>query len=99
MRLPTVVFNVTGVVGGMVVNVVDVRTVVGMGEQAPRGVGDISEAAVINLSTMTRIVQRMAGKKLVRCTPRSADYRITAAANLVRRLWLETQEQVSVLDG
>ena len=29
----------------------------------------------------------------------SADYRITAAANLVRRLWLETQEQVSVLDG
>lgn len=53
------------------------RVLMILGEQAPRGVGDISEAAVINLSTMTRIVQRMARKKLVRCTPRSADYRIT----------------------
>ena len=48
-----------------------------LGEQAPRGVGDISDAAVINLSTMTRIVQRMAQTKLVRCAPRNDDYRIT----------------------
>jgi len=53
------------------------RVLMILGEQAPRGVGDISEAAVINLSTMTRIVQRMARKKLVRCTPRNNDYRIT----------------------
>ncbi len=53
------------------------RVLMILGEQAPRGVGDISEAAVINLSTMTRIVQRMARKKLVRCTPRKGDYRIT----------------------
>ena len=53
------------------------RVLMILGEQAPRGVGDISEAAVINLSTMTRIVQRMARKKLVRCTRRNDDYRIT----------------------
>jgi DNA-binding MarR family transcriptional regulator len=53
------------------------RVLMILGEQAPRGVGDISEAAVINLSTMTRIVQRMARKKLVRCNPRNDDYRIT----------------------
>jgi DNA-binding MarR family transcriptional regulator len=53
------------------------RVLMILGEQAPRGVGEISEAAVINLSTMTRIVQRMAQAKLVRCTPRSGDYRIT----------------------
>jgi len=29
----------------------------------------------------------------------TADYRSVAAANLIRRLWLETQEPVSVLDG
>lgn len=53
------------------------RVLMILGEQAPRGVGEISEAAVINLSTMTRIVQRMAQTKLVRCTARSGDYRIT----------------------
>ena len=53
------------------------RVLMILGEKAPRGVGDISEAAVINLSTMTRIVQRMVRKQLVRCTPRDDDYRIT----------------------
>ncbi|MEP6831514.1 MAG: MarR family winged helix-turn-helix transcriptional regulator [Rhizomicrobium sp.] len=53
------------------------RVLMILGERAPQGVGDISEAAVINLSTMTRIVQRMARGKLVRCTPRTDDYRIT----------------------
>ena len=53
------------------------RVLMILGERAPRGVGEISEAAVINLSTMTRIVQRMTQTKLVRCTPRSEDYRVT----------------------
>jgi len=53
------------------------RVLMILGEHSPQGVGEISEAAVINLSTMTRIVQRMAEAKLVRCTPRNDDYRIT----------------------
>jgi DNA-binding MarR family transcriptional regulator len=53
------------------------RVLMILGEQAPRSVGEISEAAVINLSTMTRIVQRMAQTKLVRCTPRNSDNRVT----------------------
>ena len=53
------------------------RVLMILGEQAPRGVAEISDAAVIPLSTMTRIVQRMAQAKLVRCTPRSGDYRVT----------------------
>ena len=53
------------------------RVLMILGERAPRGVGELSETAVINLSTMTRIVQRMAQTNLVRCTPRNNDYRIT----------------------
>src|SRR5579863_3169014 len=53
------------------------RVLMILGEHAPRGIGDISEAAVINLSTMTRIVQRMAQAGLVRCTPRTDDNRVT----------------------
>ena len=53
------------------------RVLMILGETAPQGVGEISEAAVINLSTMTRIVQRMAQTRLVRCRPRSGDCRIT----------------------
>ncbi len=53
------------------------RVLMILGEQAPRGVGEISEAAVINLSTMTRIVQRMAQTRLVRCTRRADDNRVT----------------------
>ena len=53
------------------------RVLMILGEHAPRSVGEVSDAAVINLSTMTRIVQRMAQTKLVRCTPRTDDYRVT----------------------
>jgi DNA-binding MarR family transcriptional regulator len=53
------------------------RVLMILGEQAPRGVAEISDAAVIPLSTMTRIVQRMAQTNLVRCTPRNDDYRVT----------------------
>jgi DNA-binding MarR family transcriptional regulator len=53
------------------------RVLMILGEHAPRSVGEISDAAVINLSTMTRIVQRMAQTRLVRCVPRSDDNRVT----------------------
>ena len=53
------------------------RVLMILGEHAPRGVGEISEAAVINLSTMTRIVQRMTQLNLIRCTLRSGDNRVT----------------------
>lgn len=53
------------------------RVLMILGEQAPRGMGEISEAAVINLSTMARIVQRMAQLGLVRCMPRFDDNRVT----------------------
>ena len=45
------------------------RVLMILGEHAPRGVRDIAEAAVIPLSTMTRIVQRMAAADLVTLTP------------------------------
>lgn len=53
------------------------RVLMILGEHAPRSVGEISEAAVINLSTMTRIVQRMTEAGLVRCAPRRDDNRVT----------------------
>lgn len=53
------------------------RVLMILGEHAPRSVGEISEAAVINLSTMTRIVQRMTQAKLVHCAARSEDNRVT----------------------
>ena len=56
------------------------RVLMILGEQAPRGVRDIAEAAVIPLSTMTRIVQRMAAADLVTLTPSEADARVTMVA-------------------
>jgi DNA-binding MarR family transcriptional regulator len=52
------------------------RVLMVLGERAPRSIGTISEAAVINLSTMIRIVQRMAEVGLVSCLPRPADNRV-----------------------
>ncbi len=56
------------------------RVLMILGEHAPRGVRDIAEAAVIPLSTMTRIVQRMAAAGLVTLTPSEADARVTMVA-------------------
>lgn len=56
------------------------RVLMVLGERAPRGVRDIAEAAVIPLSTMTRIVQRMAAAGLVATGPSMADNRVTAVA-------------------
>ncbi|WP_322963892.1 MarR family winged helix-turn-helix transcriptional regulator [Sphingomonas fuzhouensis] len=56
------------------------RVLMILGEHAPRGVRDIAEAAVIPLSTMTRIVQRMAAADLVTLTPSPEDARVTMVA-------------------
>lgn len=53
------------------------RVLMILGKHVPYGVGEISEAAVINLSTMTRIIQRMAQAGLVKCVPRREDNRVT----------------------
>jgi DNA-binding MarR family transcriptional regulator len=53
------------------------RVLMILGEHNPRGIREVAEAAVINLSTMTRIVQRMAGVGLVRTRASKADQRVT----------------------
>jgi len=56
------------------------RVLMILGERAPRSVKQIAEAAVIPLSTMTRIVQRMAGAGLVECRLHANDNRVTEVA-------------------
>ena len=46
-------------------------------EQDPASVSMLSELAVIKLSTMTRIVQRMQAEGLVACNRRATDARVT----------------------
>lgn len=53
------------------------RVLMVLGERAPRGVRDLAEAAVIPLSTMTRIVQRMAASGLVTLASCQEDARVT----------------------
>ena len=53
------------------------RVLMILGEENPRGVREIAEAAVIPLSTMTRIVQRMAAANLVGSAPSLRDARVT----------------------
>jgi DNA-binding MarR family transcriptional regulator len=52
------------------------RVLMILGEQEPLSVGRISEAAVINLSTMTRIIQRMTAAGLVSPRPLPDDARV-----------------------
>jgi DNA-binding MarR family transcriptional regulator len=52
------------------------RVLMILGESAPRSTGEIAQAAVINLSTMTRIVGRMARAGLVRQGSRAGDARV-----------------------
>ncbi|UAK22904.1 MarR family winged helix-turn-helix transcriptional regulator [Sphingomonas nostoxanthinifaciens] len=56
------------------------RVLMILGERHPRGVRDLAEAAVIPLSTMTRIVQRMAAADLVASGPSADDARVTLVA-------------------
>jgi DNA-binding MarR family transcriptional regulator len=53
------------------------RVLMILGQASPRGVRDIADAAVIPLSTMTRIVQRMATADLVALAPSHDDARVT----------------------
>jgi len=53
------------------------RVLMILGERSPRGTREIAEAAVINLSTMTRIIQRMAAAGLVSATSSAEDARVT----------------------
>jgi MarR family transcriptional regulator, organic hydroperoxide resistance regulator len=46
-------------------------------ENNPASVSAIAELAVIKLSTMTRIIQRMQSDGLVTCAPRPTDARVT----------------------
>jgi len=55
----------------------DWRTLMILGERSPRSVMSIADAAVIPVSTMTRIVQRMQGASLVSIQNSRADGRVT----------------------
>ncbi|AMG73206.1 MarR family winged helix-turn-helix transcriptional regulator [Sphingopyxis granuli] len=56
------------------------RVLMILGEESPRGAREIAQAAVINLSTMTRIIQRMTAAGLVTATPSREDARVTLVA-------------------
>lgn len=53
------------------------RVLLILGERSPRGIRDIADAAVIPLSTMTRIVQRLAAAGFAICEPSAEDARVT----------------------
>jgi DNA-binding MarR family transcriptional regulator len=56
------------------------RVLMILGERSPRGAREIAEAAVINLSTMTRIIQRMSAAGLVTTAASQDDARVTLVA-------------------
>lgn len=56
------------------------RVLVILGEASPRGAGEIAEQAVIPISTMTRILQRMARAGLVSVLPQPGDRRARVVA-------------------
>ncbi|WP_293970119.1 MarR family winged helix-turn-helix transcriptional regulator [Sphingomonas sp.] len=58
------------------------RVLMVLGERAPRGIREIADAAVIPLSTMTRIVQRMAAADFVSVQVSDADARVTTVSLL-----------------
>ena len=58
------------------------RVLMILGERNPRGVRDIASAAVIPLSTMTRIIQRMAAAQLVSLSESAEDARVTQVSLL-----------------
>jgi len=53
------------------------RVLMILGEQSPQPIGQIAKLAVINISTMARIVERMHKAGLVKSTPSAYDGRIT----------------------
>lgn len=53
------------------------RVLMILGEQAPQPIGQIAKLAVINISTMMRIVERMNKAGLIKSAPSASDGRIT----------------------
>lgn len=53
------------------------RLLMVLGERTPRSLSQLSEACVINLSTLMRVVQRVERAGLVRTAPKPEDGRIT----------------------
>lgn len=53
------------------------RVLMILGESAPQPIGQVAKLAVINISTMMRIVERMAKAKLIESIPSATDGRIT----------------------
>lgn len=53
------------------------RVLMILGEKAPQPIGQVAKLAVINISTMMRIVERMQKAKLVEPLPSASDGRIT----------------------
>ncbi len=53
------------------------RVLMVLGERSPRSMGQIAEASVIKLSTMMRILERMANAGLVTSAPSADDARVT----------------------
>ena len=52
------------------------RVLMVLGQKAPRSLGELADTAVIPVSTMTRIVQRMAAAELIISTPLERDNRV-----------------------
>ena len=53
------------------------RVLMVLGQQAPQPIGQIAKLAVINISTMMRIVERMSNAGLLKAAPSACDGRIT----------------------
>lgn len=53
------------------------RVLMILGEQCPRPIGQVAKLAVINISTMMRIVERMEKANLIKTAPSASDGRIT----------------------
>ncbi len=56
------------------------RVLMILGERAPRSIGQIARAGVVNLSTMMRIVERMTNAGLVSRNPSATDARVIDVA-------------------
>ncbi|KQM18356.1 MarR family winged helix-turn-helix transcriptional regulator [Novosphingobium sp. Leaf2] len=56
------------------------RVLMILGEHEPLAVGQVAKSAVINLSTMMRIVERMTKAELIRTSPSESDGRVTQIA-------------------
>jgi DNA-binding MarR family transcriptional regulator len=82
------------------------RVLMILGESEPRGVRDIADSAVIPLSTMTRMVQRMTSAGLVEVTGSQVDGRVTEVrltdrgrTKLVEARFAAAPVYAAVIDG